>query len=63
MDFSFLTPLAPRDWVPLFGGCGGVGVWGGVGGGGGSKLLCVFTVLCVDLDPGPGQIFSCTWTP
>ena len=56
--FSFLTPLAPRTRVPLFGG------WGGVsGGGGGSKLLCIFWVLCVDLDPGPGQPFPCTWTP
>ena len=47
MNFSFLTPLAPHTRVPLFGGVG-------VGGcrGGGSKLLCVFWVLCVDLDPG-----------
>ena len=45
---------------PFWGGGGG---WGGVGGGGGSKLLCVFWVLCVDLDPSPGQLFSCTWTP
>ena len=41
----------------------GGGGGGGVSGGGGSKLLCVFWVLCVDLDPGPGQLFSCTWTP
>ena len=32
MNFSFLTPLAPRTRVPLFGGVGGGG-WGGVGGG------------------------------
>ena len=25
MNFSFLTPLAPRTRVPLFGGVGGVG--------------------------------------
>ena len=48
MNFSFLTPLAPRTRVPLF---------GGVSRGGGSKLLCVFWVLCVDLDPGPGRLF------
>ena len=31
MNFSFLTPLAPRTRVPLFGGGGGVGgVLGGV---------------------------------
>ena len=47
MNFSFLTPLAPRTRVPLFGGVGGVGGCRG----GGSKLLCVFWVLCVDLDP------------
>ena len=63
MNFLFLTPLAPRTRVPLFGGVGVGGVGGGVSGGGGSKLLCVFWVLCVDLNPGPGQLFSCTWTP
>ena len=55
MNFSYLTPLAPRTRVPLFGGLGG-GVGGGVGGG--SKLLCVFWVLCVDLDHQvPGNFF------
>ena len=29
MNFSFLTPLAPPTRVPLFGGVGVGGVWGG----------------------------------
>ena len=46
MNFSFLTPLPPRTRVPLFGGVGGGGCRGG-----GSKLLCVLWLLCVELDP------------
>ena len=58
-EFFVFDPLSPPYPGTPFGGGGGRG---GVGGGG-SKLLCVFWVLCVDLDPGPGQLFSCTWTP
>ena len=45
MNFSFLTPLAPRTRVPLF---GGVGEWGGVGGwGGGVKTsLRILGAVC-----------------
>ena len=31
--------------------------------GGGVKTLCVLQPLCVDLDLGPQQFFSCIWTP
>ena len=40
MNFSVLTPLAPRTWVPLF---GGVGCWGG---GGGKTSLCILGAVC-----------------
>ena len=34
-------------------------MWGdGAGRGGGAKLLCVLWPPCVDLDPGPEQLFS-----
>ena len=49
MIFSILTPVPPRTCVPLF--------WGG------SKLLCVLWPLCVYLDLGPEELFSCIWTP
>ena len=34
----------------------------GVGGVEGSKLLCELRMLCVDLDLGAGELFSCMWT-
>ena len=50
--FWILIHVAPRTWVPLF--------WGG---GGGAKLLCVLWPLCVYLDLGLDEFFSCIWTP
>ena len=46
MNFSFLTPLAPRTRVPLFGGVGGGGMGGGVGGGGVTTSLRILGVVC-----------------
>ena len=56
MIFRIFTPLPPPppNQVPLFGGSGG---WGG------SKLLCALWPLCVYLDLGPEEFFSCIWTP
>ena len=51
MIFSILTPLPPLAGYPILGG------WGG------SKLLCVLWALCVDLDLGPEELFSCIRTP
>ena len=64
MIFWILTPVPPRTGVPFFEGwgVGGVGVGGGGGGGGGAKLLCVLWPLCVYLDLGPEELFSCIWT-
>ena len=47
MNFSILTPLAPRSWVPHF----------SLGGGGGLRIVA--TVCRLDL--GPEELFSCTW--
>ena len=44
MNFSFLTPLAPRTRVPLFGGWGWVG--GGVGGEGVKTSLRILGAVC-----------------
>ena len=44
MNFLFLTPLAPRTRVPLFGGGGGV--CGGVSGGGGQNFFA-YSGCCV----------------
>ena len=52
MIFWILTPVPPRTGVPFFEG----------GGGGGAKLLCVLWPLCVYLDLGPEELFSCIWT-
>ena len=52
MNSSILIPLAHHAWVAFFGR-----------GGGGSKLRCVLQLLCVDLDPGPEENFSCISTP
>ena len=41
MNFSFLTPFAPRTQEPLFGG------WGGVPGGGGGQNLFAYSGCCV----------------
>ena len=38
-------------------------VLGGRCGGGGSKLLCVLRLLCVDSHTGPEEFFSSLWTP
>ena len=27
------------------------------------NCFCALRPLCVDLEPGPTQLFSCTWTP
>ena len=39
LNFSFLTPLAPRTGYPLLGGWG----WGGCRGGGGGCCVCIWT--------------------
>ena len=56
--FLILTPYPPAPGYPFFGGVG----WGGVGWGG-STLLCVLWPLCVYLDPGLEELFSCICTP
>ena len=55
MNFSFLTPLAPRTRVPLL---GGMGVGEGVGGGGGVKTsLRILGAVC-GFGPKSGAITS-----
>ena len=53
-DFLDFDPRTP----PHLGAYGG-----GRGGGGGATLLCVLWLLCVYLDLGPKELFSCIWTP
>ena len=55
MNFSFLTPLAPRTRVPLF---RGVGVWGcgGVSGGGVKTSLRILGAVC-GFGPRSGATF------
>ena len=52
MNFSFLTPLAPRTWVPLLGGR----VWGG-GVGGGVKTSLRILGAVRRFGPRCGAIF------
>ena len=59
-----MTPNDFLDFDPRTTPHLGTPFWGGVGGsGGGSKLLCVLWPLCVYLDLGPEELFSCLWTP
>ena len=53
MNCSILTP-PPH---PPYPGAPFAGV------GRGTKLFCELRLLCVDLDPDPGELSSCTWTP
>ena len=53
LDFDPRIPPPPHLGTPFWGG----GVVGG------SKLLCVLWPLCVYLDLGPEELFSCIWTP
>ena len=52
MNFSFLTPLAPRTRVPLFWGC-----VGGCRGGGGVKTSLRFVGAVCGFGPRSGAIF------
>ena len=54
MNFSFLTPLAPRTRVPLFGGLG-CGGGGGVGGGG--QNFFAYSGCCVWIWTQSGATF------
>ena len=53
MNFLFLTPLAPRTRVPLFGGGWG---WGGCRGGGFKTSLCILGAVC-GFEPRSGATF------
>ena len=54
MNFSFLTPLAPRTRVPLLGGWG----WGGGGVGGGGQNFFAYSGCCVWIwTQVPGNFF------
>ena len=55
-DFLDFDPRTPPHLGNPFLGDGG-------GGAGGSKLLCVLWPLCVYLDLGLEELFSCFWTP
>ena len=50
MNFSFLTPVAPRTQVPFF---GGVGVWVGGGCRGGGQNFFFFLILGAVCGFGP----------